>query len=51
MDGNIYVEIDAPQEYAELLERQAAERGVSVDEIVEKAIKNMIERSVEDAGE
>ncbi len=51
MDGNIYVEIDVPQEYAELLERQAAERGVSVDEIVEKAIKNMIERSVEDAGE
>lgn len=51
MDGNIYVEIDVPQEYAELLERQAAERGASVDEIVEKAIKNMIERSVEDAGE
>lgn len=51
MDGNIYVEIDVPQEYAELLERQAVERGVSVDEIVEKAIKNMIERSVEDARE
>ena len=51
MDGNIYVEIDVPQEYAELLERQAAERGVSVDKIVEKAIKNMIERSVEDARE
>lgn len=50
MDGNIYVEIDVPQEYAELLERQAAERGVSIDEIVTQAIRKMIERSVEDAG-
>ena len=51
MDGNIYVEIDVPQEYAELLERQAVERGVSVDEIVTQAIRKMMERSLEDAGE
>ena len=51
MDRNIYVEIEVPPQYAELLEQQAAERGVSVDKIVEKAIKNMMERSLEDAGE
>ena len=51
MDGNIYVEIDVPQEYAELLEQQAAERGVSTEEIVTQAIRKMIERSVENAGE
>ena len=44
MDSNIYVEIEVPTQYAELLEQQAAERGVSAEEI-------MIERSVEDAGE
>ena len=51
MDGNIYVEIDVPQEYVELLEQQAAERGVSVDKIVTQAIRKMMERSIEDAGE
>ena len=50
MDGNIYVEIDVPQEYMELLEQQAAERGVSVDKIVTHAIRKMMERSLEDAG-
>lgn len=50
MDGNIYVEIDVPQEYIELLEQQAAERGVSVDKIVTQAIRKMMERSLEDAG-
>ncbi len=51
MDGNIYVEIDVPKEYAELLERQATERGIPVDEIVTQAIRKMIERSIKDAGE
>lgn len=51
MDRNIYVEIDVPQEYAELLEQQAAARGVSVEEIVINAIRRMMERSLEDAGE
>ena len=51
MDGNIYVEIDVPQEYAELLEQQADARGIPVDEIVTQAIRKMMERSLEDAGE
>ena len=51
MDRNIYVEIEVPPQYAELLEQQAAERDVSAEKIVEQAIRKMIERSVEDAGE
>lgn len=51
MDENIYVEIEVPPQYAELLEQQAAERGVSVEEIVTQAIRKMIERSIANAGE
>ena len=51
MDSNIYVEIEVPTQYTELLEQQAAERGVSVDKIVTQAIRKMMERSIEDAGE
>ena len=50
MDENIYVEIEVPPQYAELLEQQAAERGVSAEEIVTQAIRNMIERSIANAG-
>ncbi len=50
MDENIYVEIEVPPQYAELLEQQAAERGVSVEEIVTQAIRKMIERSIANAG-
>ena len=51
MDSNIYVEIDVPTQYAELLEQQTAERGVSAEEIVIQAIRKMMERSLEDVGE
>ena len=51
MDSNIYVEIEVPTQYAELLEQQAAARGVSAEEIVTQAIRKMMERSFEDAGE
>ena len=51
MDENIYVEIEVPPQYAELLEQQAAERGVSAEEIVTQAIRKMIERSIANAGE
>ena len=50
MDRNNYVEIEVPPQYAELLEQQAAERGVSAEEIVTQAIRKMMERSLEDAG-
>ena len=51
MDENIYVEIEVPPQYAELLEQQTAERGVSAEEIVTQAIRKMIERSIANAGE
>lgn len=41
------VGITIPPQYAEALLRQAAERGISADELAEKLIKNYLERSEE----
>ncbi|MBR1591703.1 MAG: CopG family transcriptional regulator [Ruminococcus sp.] len=44
-------EIYIPPPYAELLEAQAAEQGVTPDELTENAVKNYLERGDTDAGE
>ena len=42
-----YIEI--PQEYVESLLRSAAETGLSVEEVVDSAIKNYLERMIKNA--
>ena len=42
-----YIEI--PQEYVEPLLRSAAETGLSIEEVVDSAIKNYLERSQDNA--
>lgn len=39
-------EITIPPQYAEILVRQAAERGISADELAEIAIKKLLEGSL-----
>ena len=41
-------EIIIPTEYEELLEKRAEERGVSVEELLENAIRNYIEKESTD---
>ena len=41
------VEITIPPQYVKMLLNQAAERGISADELAEKLIKNYLERSEE----
>lgn len=45
------IEIEIPPQYAEILKEQAAEQNTTVDDITEKAIKNLIERNEKNAGE
>ncbi|WP_407723780.1 CopG family transcriptional regulator [Ruminococcus sp. JL13D9] len=42
-----YIEI--PQEYVEPLLRSAAETGLSIEEVVDSAIKNYLERMIKNA--
>lgn len=42
------VEIEIPPQYADLLVQQAAEQEISVDELVENAIRKLLERNIED---
>ena len=42
-------EMEIPQKYVEKIKKTAEQQGVSVDEIVETAIKNFLERGEEDA--
>ena len=40
-------EITIPEQYEELLEKKAAEQGITVEELLESAIRNFLERNKE----
>ena len=43
-------EITIPEQYAELLEKNAAEQGITVEELLESAIRNFLERNKDTNG-
>ena len=43
-------EITIPEQYEELLEKKAAEQGITVEELLENAIRKFLERNDETNG-
>ena len=43
-------EITIPEQYEELLEKKAAEQGITVEELLESAIRKFLERNIETNG-
>lgn len=44
------VEINIPPQFSEVIEKAAEKEGITVDELTERAIKKLLERSSEDFG-
>ena len=44
------VEITIPPQFSEVIEKAAANEGITVDELTERALKKLLERSSEDVG-
>ena len=43
-------EIIIPEQYEEMLEKKAAEQGITVEELLESAIRKFLERNIETNG-
>ena len=46
-EKSLEFEITIPEQYEELLEKKAAEQGITVEELLESAIRNFLERNKE----
>ena len=44
------VEISIPPQFSEIIEKAAENEGITVDELTERAMKKLLERSSEDVG-
>ena len=44
------VEITIPQQFTEAIEKAAEKEGITADELTERAMKKLLERSSEDVG-
>ena len=44
------VEISIPPQFSEIIEKAAEKEGITADELTERAIKKLLERSNEDVG-
>lgn len=44
------VEITIPPQFSEIIERAAEKEGITADELTERALKKLLERSNEDVG-
>ena len=44
------VEINTPPQFSEVIEKAAEKEGITADELTERAMKKLLERSSEDVG-
>ena len=44
------VEINIPPQFSEVIEKAAKKEGITADELTERAMKKLLERSSEDVG-
>ena len=44
------VEINIPPQFSEVIEKAAEKEGITADELTERAMKKLLERSSEDVG-